>query len=273
MSAIQKALDAAAKRRQVHDEAHDHPRRSMLARTAKDLASIVKDLVPARVQRNVMERNKILPAVADRTAITAYKMLRTRVLQRMRSNRWQTMIVTSSAPGEGKTLTASNLAVSMSSDMNHSIILVDLDLQRPCLSSYFGLDVKAGLGDYLLGKVPIEDVVYAPRGLENLAIIPSREPMENSSDLLSSPRMRELLRWIKEQGPATIAVFDMPPVLACDDVLAFLPSADALLMVVAEGATERAALARTMEMLGECNLLGVVLNRSRERNAVSSYYY
>jgi Mrp family chromosome partitioning ATPase len=105
-----------------------------------------------------------------------------------------------------------------------------------------------------------------------MVIIPNRDPVPNSSELLASPRMRKLLEWLKLQGPDAITVFDMPPVLACDDVLAFSPYADAILMVVAEGMTERSSVSTTMEMIGDRNLLGVVLNRSREKESVSPYY-
>jgi Mrp family chromosome partitioning ATPase len=246
-----------------------------LGQATRDIVAasgIFKSMAPAQVRSKDMERSRILPAVDDRAAVTAYKMLRTRVLQRMRSNDWHTLIVTGAGAGEGKTLTACNLAVSISSDVNQAVILVDLDLQRPSLASYFGLDVKASIGDYLTGNAQMEDIVYAPTGMDRIVIIPNRDPVANSSELLASPRMRKLLDWLKAQGPDAITVFDMPPVLACDDVLAFSPYVDAILMVVAEGMTERSAVARTMEMIGDRSLLGVVLNRSREKESVSPYY-
>ena len=240
--------------------------------TLSSATGVFKRLTTTALRTLDMERNKILPEVDDRNAISAYKMLRTRVLQRMRSNNWRTLIVTGAGAGEGKTLTASNLAVSISKDVNQSVILVDLDLQRPSLASYFGLDVGAGIGDFLTANAELEDIVYMPEGLERLVIVPNREPVPNSSDLLASPRMRDLLKWLQEQNPETITIFDMPPVLACDDVLAFSPYADAVLMVVSEGKTDRTALSSTMEMLNDRELLGVVLNQSRH-GLSETYYY
>ena len=271
-SIIQKVLEAEKQRSAIARK--QEPR--SLGEATRDLVAstgIFKSLSSASVESQSMERNKILPAIEDRGAVTAYKMLRTRVLQRLRSNNWQSLIVTGAGAGEGKTLTACNLAVSVSNDVNQAVVLVDLDLQRPSLASCFGLDVRASIGDYLIGKAELEEIVYAPAGMERLAIMPNRDPVPNSSELLASPRMRTLLKWLREQGPETITIFDMPPVLACDDVLAFSPYADAILMVVSEGMTERTALARAMEMLGDRNLLGVVLNQSREKRAASSYYY
>lgn len=226
----------------------------------------------ASVEPVTMERNKIIPSIEDKAAVSAYKVLRTRVLQRMRGQNWRNLIVTGAGPGEGKTLTACNLAVSISKDVNQSVFLIDLDLQRPSVTKYFGLKANAGLGDYLSGEAEIEDIVCAPKDMDRIAIIPNLGPVENPSELLASPRMRDLLKWLKDQGGAPLAVFDMPPVLACDDVLAFYPSADALLMVASEGITDRDSLKRSLEMLTDCNLLGVVLNRSREHGKVSPYY-
>lgn len=272
-SIIQKVLEAEKKRSAVVGQRIE---RRSLGQATKELVAatgLFKRLSTARVESRAMERNKILPAIDDQAAVTAYKILRTRVLQRLRSNDWRSLIVTGAGAGEGKTLTASNLAVSISNDVNQAVVLVDLDLQRSTLASYFGLEVRASIGDFLLGNAQLDDIVYAPAGMERLAIIPNRDPVPNSSDLLASPRMRGLMQWLDDQGPGTIVIFDMPPVLACDDVLAFSPYADAILLVVSEGKTERAALSRTMEMLGDRNLLGVVLNQSREKRSVSPYYY
>jgi protein-tyrosine kinase len=271
MSIIQKVLEAEKKRnagRRTEGRSLGQATRDLVAATG-----IFKKGVGASLRAKTMERNKILPAIDDRSAITAYKMLRTRVLQRMRTNSWRTLIVTSAGPGEGKTLTAGNLALSIADDVNQSVILVDLDLQRPTLASYFGLDVHKSIGDYLTGRAELDEIVYSPTGFERIVIIPNGNPVPNSSELLASPRMRDLLEYLNSQDSQTITIFDMPPVLACDDVLAFSPYADAILMVVAEGRTERDSLSRTMEMIGDRNLLGVVLNQSREKEPAYSSYY
>ena len=97
--------------------------------------------------------------------------------------------------------------------------------------------------------------------------------MNNTSELLTSPRMSELVQSLEAESPRRIIIFDMPPVLAADDVLAFAPQVDGLLMVVGEGTTTRDALHSAKEVLAEMNLLGVVLNRSAERNDSAYYSY
>lgn len=263
-----------AKRSAVNRGTTTPDRRGAKSEPDRDTSSsgLFRILSFASVEPEVMEKNKIIPSIADRAAVTAYKVLRTRVLHRMRSHKWRNLIVTGAGPGEGKTLTACNLAVSISNDVNQSVILVDLDLQRSSVSKYFGLEANAGIGDYLKGDAKIDDIVYSPKDMDRIAIIPNREPVENSSDLLSSPRMKDLLKWMRDQGGAPLAIFDMPPVLACDDVLAFYPQADALLMVASERVTDRESLQRALGMVADCHLLGVVLNRSREHSKKTAYY-
>jgi protein-tyrosine kinase len=267
-SSVEKAIEKA---RLAH-ERHRAERGLDISQPAPPSSGIFRILSLFSPKQEVLERNKLVPGIEDKAAITAYKVLRTRILQRMRSNSWRSFIISGASVGEGKTLTACNLAVTMAKEPNQSVFLVDLDLQRSSVATYFDLDVKLGIGDYLAGRADIEDIVYAPQDLDRIAIIPNRAPVENSSELITSPRMKALTKWLKDRGSAPLVIYDMPPILSCDDVLAFLPSVDAILMVVSEGYTERSQLTRAIHMIGDANLLGVVLNRSREHHRSSAYY-
>ena len=271
MSRIQKALATSKANRKKELSTPGHVARSL--REAVQSSRIFKTLLNAHVDTAAMAENRLLPGVDDRKAATAYKMLRTRVQKRMRVNDWKSILVTGAGPNEGKTITAANLAISIAKDINQSAILVDLDLRRPSLSEYFGMTAGAGLGEFLSGDAEIEDIVYAPEGLERLILIPNQQPIENSSDLISSPRMHELIAWTREQDDTTLTIFDMPPVLATDDVLAFVDYVDSVLMVVSQGITDRRALEKTIELLGDAELLGVVLNRSSHIVGNTDYAY
>jgi capsular exopolysaccharide synthesis family protein len=193
----------------------------------------------------------------------------------MRSNNWHSLLVTSPGPAEGKTITAANLAISLSRDVNQSVLLVDLDLHRSTVAKYLGfdIDVEAGVSDFLRENAEIPDIVYVPTEMDRIGIIPNREPIENASDLLGSPRMRELFAWLKNQAEQTIVIFDMPPVLACDDVLAICSEIDAVLMVVSQGVTDRVGLEKAMDLLQDTDMLGVVLNQSAEAGGNDAYLY
>ena len=110
-------------------------------------------------------------------------------------------------------------------------------------------------------------------GFERLAIIPNRDPIENSSDLIASPRMHELIAWTREQETTSVTIFDMPPVLVSDDVIAFIDYVDATLVVVTQGKTDRRALEKVVDLLGENEILGIVLNRSSHIVGQDHYSY
>jgi capsular exopolysaccharide synthesis family protein len=217
------------------------------------------------------EKNCILTAISDRGAIRAYKILRTRVLQRLQANDWDSFVVTGTAVGEGKTLTAINLALAISQDVNTRVCLVDLDLHRPNVAKSMGLPVTKGLSDYLLGSAALEEIMCSPSGVERLVIIPGGHPLENSSELLTSPEMINLVTLLRAETPKRVLIFDMPPLMTSDDVVAFAPNVDSILLVVAEGSTDRESLRSAKELLAERNVLGVVLNQSVQP-AVSPYY-
>ena len=200
----------------------------------------------------------------------AYKLLRTRVLRRLGANNWTTLGITGTAAGEGKTLTAINLALALAQDVNTWVFLVDLDLQRPQVGAYLGMSYEHGLSDYLTGQAQLEQIVYDV-GIKRLAVVPNATAVEHSSELLRAPQMTDFVAALVEQAPRRIIVFDMPPLLVSDDVLAFAPSVDSFLLVVSQGQTARRTLANAQEVLSEINLMGVVLNRSTER-ADSPYY-
>jgi Mrp family chromosome partitioning ATPase len=224
----------------------------------------------ASVDARAMERQCILPAVSDVAALRAFKILRTRVLRRLDMHKWNSIAVSGMSVGEGKTMTAINLALALSQDVNTWVFLVDLDLQRPQIANYLGMSFEKGLSDYLLGKAELDEVIYNMQS-ERLGVIPNARAFQHSSEFLNSPRMGEFLAALEREVPRRIVVFDMPPLLASDDVLAFAPQFDSLLLVVSEGKSGRAMLRGAKEVLSEMNLLGVALNRSKERNE-SAYY-
>ena len=230
----------------------------------------VQQYRPAAVDADAMERNRVLLRVQDVAVSRAYKILRTRVLHRMAANNWCTLGVTGTVAGEGKTLTAVNLALALAQDPNAWVFLVDLDLQRPQLGAYLGMSYEYGLTDYLTGTAELEQVVY-DIGIKRLAVIPNASPVETSSEHLRSVRMAEFINALEAQTPRRIIIFDMPPLNVSDDVLAFAPRVDTFLLVASQGLTARRTLANAKEVLAELNVLGVVLNRSTEHND-SPYY-
>lgn len=246
----------------------------MTAAPAPDAAS-ARRFRSLALDPQTLEHGRIISHLNDEGARRAYKILRTRVLRRLQTNQWNAFAVTGVSPGEGKTLTAINLALALAQDINTWVFLIDLDLERPRIAEYLGIGGAGakGLSDYLDGRADLEDIAYSPGIVERLAVIPNFEHMPQSSELLTSPRMLELMQALEAETPRRIVIADMPPILAADHVLAFAPQVDGVLLVVGEGTTERDALRSAKEVLAEMNLVGVVLNRASERNEYAYYSY
>ena len=218
-----------------------------------------------------LERNRIIVDPQGSLAGPSYKVLRTRLLQLMRSNNWSTLAITSTSQGEGKTVTAINLAMSFARDVNITTVLADFDLRRPSVAKYLGILPEHGLIDVLNNGLPLEQAIVNP-GLPRLGVLVNTVPSESSSELLASPGVAKVVRRLRA-GPQRMVVFDMPPLLAGDDVLAFAPHVDALLVVVAEGVTSRETLLAAKELIKGFNVVGTVLNRSSEGSANNYYAY
>lgn len=200
-----------------------------------------------------------------------FRMLRTKILKQMRANEWNSFAVTSPSRGVGKSMIATNLAISIAMEVNQTVLLVDFDLRIPKLSWYFDLDVKYGLIDYLLDDVPLNQILFNP-GIERLVVLPGRGATMASSEIVSSPKMKQLVTDIKNRYKSRIIIFDMPPVLAVDDVLASSEYYDAILLVVEDGISKADEITKSLQMLGNTNLLGVVLNKSQSMPKHQGYY-
>ena len=194
----------------------------------------------------------------------AYRMLRTQILQRARAHGLGTLGVVSAINGEGKTLTAINLALGLAAEPNQTIILVDLDLRRPAVARTLGLDANYGLESWFAGEGPAKSVCYAIEGVERLYVVPTLAPVVGSSEALAALGTRRLLESLKDRDSGRLLVVDLPPVLLSDDALTVAPLLDAAVLVVHERITRREDVTRVIELLGDTRIVGTVLNRSSE---------
>jgi len=227
-------------------------------------ATVTVDPIHLRDKRIILTKEQ--SAVAD-----AYKVLRTHVLQRMRANGWKALAVTSPMDGNGKTLTAINLAISLAQDVNQTVLLVDLDLRRPTLGRYLWGSPTRGISDYLTDGADLGDLLIHP-GIERLTVLPGNNSFTQSSEMLSSPRMIQLVQDLKTRYENRLTLFDMPPLLTSDDVLAFLPNLDAVMLVIEDGKTTGDQLDQAYRLLGDKNIIGTVLNKSAEASSAAGYY-
>ena len=150
-----------------------------------------------RIDMARLRQNRgVLPDDAG-PAAQAYRMLRTQVLQRARQYSVRTLGVVSAVDGEGKSLTAMNLALGIAAESNQNVLLVDLDLRRPRLAALLGLPVEQGLEAWFAGVASIGDICRGLEGIDRLEIIPTLAPVKGSSEVLASRRSQEMLADLK----------------------------------------------------------------------------
>lgn len=226
-----------------------------------DISTIVYEKTRVvKVEPQTLRDNRVIAGFLDDSRADIYRRLRTQVLQQLGGSGHTTLAVTSPNVGEGKSLTAVNLAVSMAMDVNQTVLLVDVDLRRPSIHSYFGLQPEHGLGDYLLGEVDLSACLLNP-GLKRLVLLPAVGSHPSSSEMLSSPKMASLARELRNRYPGRIVVYDFPPLLPTDDALVLLPHVESVLLVVQEGATRQEHVMSALDLVSG-KLIGTVLNRA-----------
>jgi capsular exopolysaccharide synthesis family protein len=206
----------------------------------------------------------------------AYRVLRTNIqFSTLNIPSPQLLLVTSSGPGEGKTTTACNLAITMAY-AGKKVILVDADLRRPSVHRFLGMYNQVGLTSLLLDDtLPIEAALLETP-VADLKMMPSGPLPPNPADLLSSERMQQRVEQIKEL--ADVIIFDSPPVLAMADASILATLCSGVILVVDAGRTRSQVVRRAKETLSQLNLnvLGAVLNKLTARhthNYYYSYYY
>lgn len=226
-------------------------------------ARIVYTRTPTiEIAPRVLERHRVTSVNSD-TSADAFKLLRTQILMEMRKNGWQTLAVTSPNKGAGKSTIAFNLAVSFAKEVDYTSLLVDADLRDPDVRHMLELEPGRGLADYLMGTAALEDLLIHPE-LGNFVVLPGGDPVASASELMRSPMMADLVRELRSRYRDRLIVFDVPPILAGADTLALSAYMEATILIVEERKTARADLERSCALLAQSNVIGVVLNKSRE---------
>ena len=202
-----------------------------------------------------------------------YRALRTNLMFSRVDQSMRSLLVTSTAPAEGKTTTACNLAVVMAQAGNR-VILVDADFRRPALHQVFRFRNDAGLGHLILRERPVAELVRAT-GIPNLRVISTGPAPPNPSELLGSSAMSQLMDRLADE--ADIIVFDTPPVGAVTDATVLGALVDGVVVVVEQGKTGITSIIRGLQTLQavDANVLGIVLNKAPrgEDAAYYDYYY
>ncbi len=186
-----------------------------------------------------------------------YRTVRSRISHREETTSLRTIVVTSPGPGDGKSITVANLALTMAQEFQRRVVLVDADFRGSSIHSLFGLQGTPGLADLLAGEATLDEVMVELPDYR-LTIIPAGRTPQFPTELLSSTIMRRVVDTLRSRFDKVL--FDMPAVTPLADVATFAPLADGVVMVVRAGVTQRPALNEALSVFDEEKVLGLVLN-------------
>jgi capsular exopolysaccharide synthesis family protein len=210
---------------------------------------------------------QLVSAVAPQSPVAErYRLLRTRIKRAEHGRTMRSIVITSPAKGDGKSLTAANLALTMAQEFHQRVLLVDADLRRPTIAQLFGVSATPGLTEVLMGVADLDAaLVHLPD--QRLTLLPAGAPAAQPAELLGSSSMRRILETLR--GRFDRILIDMPPVAPVADVHVLSPMADGLLMIVRAGSTQKPAIERALAGLDVSKVLGLVLNAAGDSGATA----
>ncbi len=215
------------------------------------------------LDEEVLLNNKIFSFFKDNILSEQLRILRTRIINKLEEIDGNTLLITSSRPGEGKTLVAINLAISIAQEYDKTALLVDANLKNPMVHTYLGINADKGLADVLLKNAQIHEVLINP-SISRFIVMPAGKKLLGSAELLNSPTAEFVFHDIKTRYPERLIILDSPSLLTSADPLILADYADAILMVIEAEKTPAEDIKASVELLQEKPLIGVVLNKMRD---------
>lgn len=182
------------------------------------------------------------------------------------------IMVASAMPGDGKTFTSINLALSFALEKDLSVVLVDADVAKAHLSRTLGVENETGLMDMLHDEQLDPESVILPTDVPGLSILPAGKAVETATEFLASARMEHVAAQISARDPKRIVLFDSPPLLITSEAMALVSGVGQIVMVVRAGVTPQSAVLDAIELLGEGKSIGLVLNQTDEQVRPGYYY-
>ncbi len=276
MSRIEEALKKAALQRSQQPQDQAVSGHIATVGTQPSTPASIKQRVSALLDVVPLKMNHLMLATArdEKTAVVEeYNKLRSTLIALTTGEIFRnTIMVTSTVSEEGKTMTALNLAISLAKEHDHTVLLVDADLRRPSIHQYLDIKPEFGLVHCLRDNLPIEKALIKT-GVGKLVILPAGEAIKEPVDLLSSKRMKAIVKELKQRYPERYVIFDTPPALPFADAGVLASVVDTTLFVVREGKPKLEDLVETLEEFKRHHLLGVVYNDAHSFVNRQNYYY
>lgn len=217
----------------------------------------------------LLERNLVVSFGGGGPAVT-FDVMRTKVLQTMRANKWRRLAITSPGAASGKTTTCLNLAFSLGRQPDLRSIVIEADLRRPAMARILGLKTPHQFATVLQGHGPAGG--HLLRHGPNLAFGTTETAVPNPAELLHSALIGDVLAGIEAEYAPDLMIFDMPPMQVSDDAIGFMGHVDCVLLIAAAGSTTVAEVDRCeQELAAQTNVMGVVLNKCRYLDMPQGY--
>jgi capsular exopolysaccharide synthesis family protein len=269
----QSALSASAAALTVparpQTSAYEPPAHAPAAWTNAAPASASVDTDTPRALSGVLDRHLVAALAPQSLAAEQYRSLRTRIKRAEHGRAVRAIVVTSPNLGDGKSLTAANLAITMAQEFQQRVLLMDADLRRPSVHRMFGIAGGPGLADVLMGAAELSQaLVVLPD--QHLTLLPAGPVPSHPAELLGSAAMRRLLDTLRTRFDRII--IDMPPASPLADLNILAPMADGVLMIVRAGVTPKPAIERALAGLEPAKVLGLVLNEAGTTGSDSTTY-
>ena len=205
----------------------------------------------------------------DDPAHVPFDILRTKIMKLFERNGWKSVAVTSPTMACGKTLIATNLAFSFARQKTSRTVLADVDLKRPQVRKVIGLDSKLSMGDFLIGEIGVAD--YFKRYDGNLALGTTYQSFRHSAELLQDQKAADAIAEMHRALEPDVVIYDLPPMLASDDVMSFLEHVDCALLIAAAGTSTIREIDECEKQLSDLtSVAGVILNKYDLKS--ESYY-
>ena len=234
-----------------------------------DLESVVQNAreIPYNPLPDALLVNPLKPREAP---AEEFRTLRTRLNHMQTLQPLHTLVVTSASPAEGKSFTATNLAVTQSQLADKRVLLADFDFRRPTVDKTFQIDCSPGITDFLQGKARVSDILRRIAGTQ-LYIMTAGEPVLNPLELLNLKECKALIHAVRDHFDWVI--LDSPPLLFAADGNLLSTMCDGTILVVRIGSTTFDSVTRALQSLCENNVLGTVVNGARRGELYSKYTY
>jgi exopolysaccharide/PEP-CTERM locus tyrosine autokinase len=268
MSRIEKALEKAVKMRESVKETVTEE----IERTVTQVVLPKFEVSEPLIDLNAVNRHVVCIADPLSSVAEQYKKLRVRILNATKNDFLNTIMVTSSDIGDGKTITSINLAVTIANEIDHTVLLVDSDLRNPSIHKYLGIESRHGLSEYLTDKVKLSDVLIKT-GIGKLVFLPAGNPPENPAELLSSEKMKRLVQELKLRYKDRYIIFDSSPMLVAADSLSLANYMDGIVFVIQAAHTSEKSAEQAISLMKGCNILGIVFNNVPQYLTKSLYPY